>query len=111
MSRSVERVSGAVRRVDWYAIWEVVDVGADVRKVVCRPSALFDVPTFNCGVDRRFIVAVYFGLSGVARNRDAGYNDGRDDPEDRHDGQQFHQRETRSFANTNRFHSNSPVGP
>ena len=108
MRRGIERVGGAVRRVGRDAVREVVRVGANVRQVVRRPCALFDVPAFDGGVDRGLVVGIDLGLGRVAGNRDARHDDGRDDPEDRHDGQQFHQRETRSLATTNRFHSSSP---
>ena len=55
---------------------------------------------FNGGVDRGFVMGADLCLGGVAGDRHAGHDDRRDDPQDRHDGQQFHQRETVSLTRT-----------
>ena len=48
----------AVHRVGRNAVREVVGVGADVRQVVRRPCALFDVPALDGRVDRGLVVGV-----------------------------------------------------
>ena len=66
------------------------------------------IPTFNGGVDRGLVVCIDLGFGRVAGYRDARHDDGRDNPEDRDDSQQFHEREARSFIIANGFHSSSP---
>ena len=92
MRRGIQRVRGAVDRIGRKAGRKVVHVGLNIRQVGGWPDALFDIPTLDGGIDRRLAVEINLGLGGVARHRDTGHNDRRDDPQDRHDRQQFHQR-------------------
>ena len=87
----IERKGAAVDWIYRNSVRKIIQVGADVRQVICRPGALLDVPAFDRRVDRRLVVGADLLLRGIAGNGDSRHDDGRDDPEDRNDGQQFHQ--------------------
>lgn len=81
-------------------IGKVIRVGADVGKIVRRPGAGVQVELLNRDIDLSPIVraALIFRVIGSAYNARNDYR--REDPQDRHDGEQLHERERSSILVT-----------
>jgi hypothetical protein len=97
MSARVQPVRLTADWAGWQAIGEVVRVGSDIREIIRRPCAGVQVELLDRDIDLSSIVkaGLVFGpIATVGNTRDY---DGRDDPQNHYDGEQFHERKRRSI--------------
>jgi len=94
MRGRIECVGGGVNRIGGDPVGKISDVGFDVRQVVRWPAAFVDIPAFHGGVDGGLVVVSHLGFGRVTRICDPRHDDGSNDAQDGHHGEQFKQRKT-----------------
>jgi hypothetical protein len=87
-------------RAGWQAIGKVIRVGANIGQIVGRPRASVQIVLLDRDIDLGAIVQAALVLGHVVATDDARNDYRRQDPEDRYDSEQFHERERNSILLT-----------